>query len=129
MKAKNLTVWISLVGIIGVLFGLFYALFGLNALPVYKKFVSHNVYTPWSNGLYGSVFIGFSVLLFLLGRYAFQNNNKALIKILLYGIFSWLVVEAIFSFYYGVYINVGVDIVLMFFLGAPLILFIRNRQS
>src|SRR3989344_3199597 len=104
MSKQSSVTWISLVGIIGVLFGIFYAFFGLESLSVYQRFVPDTVYGHWSNGLYGSTFIGFSVLIFFVGRYAFQNNNKILMKALLYGIMSWLIVEAFFSFYYGVYV-------------------------
>ncbi len=128
IKTKNLIKWISAVGIIGIIFGIFYAFFGLRSLPVYQKFVPDNVYTAWSNGLYGAVFIGFSVLLLFVGRYAFQTKNTTLMKALLYGLASWLVVEALFSFYYGVYINVGVDIVLMIFIGLPLVMGIRSSK-
>lgn len=133
MKSQNLITWISAVGVIGVIFGIFYGLFGLHGLPVYQKFVPDVVYTQWSNGLYGAVFIGFSVLLFFFGRYAFQNKNKTLMKFLLYGIASWLIVEALFSFYYGIYINgiyinVGVDIALMVFLGLPLVIGILSKK-
>lgn len=129
MKSKHLTTWISIAGIIGVLFGLFYAFFGLHALPVYQKFVPSNVYIPWSNGLYGAVFIGFSVLLFFVGRHAFQTKDKTLMKALLYGILSWLIVEAFFSFYYGVYLNVLVDILLAVVLGLPFVMGIKSKKS
>lgn len=112
--------WYSIAGVIGILFGIFYAFLGLEGLPVYNLLVPKNVYTLWSNGLYGSIFIGFSVLLFLVGRYAFQNNDKTVMKALLYGLSSWLIVEALFSLYYGIYFNIGVDIALMIFLGFPL---------
>ncbi len=102
--------------------------FGLNGLPVYQKLVSVEVYTPWSNGLYGAVFIGFSVLLFFVGRHAFKIKDKFLMKVLLYGIASWLVVEALFSFYYGVYFNIGVDILLMIVLGFPLVMGLRSKK-
>jgi len=128
MNKKNSVLWISFVGIVGVFFGIFYSLFGLESLPVYSRFVPDNVYTAWSNGLYGSTFIGFSVLLFFVGRHAFQTNNKVLMKSLLYGIMSWLFVEASFSFYYGIYINVLVDIALMLFLGVPLVSRIRSKK-
>ncbi len=119
----------SVAGIVGVLFGIFYALFGLESLPVYEKFVPTAVYTPWSNGLYGSVFIGFSVLLFFVGRHAFRKNDTELMKALLYGAFSWIIVEALFSLYYGIFINVGVDIALMVLFGYPLITGIRRSQN
>ncbi len=120
MQQKGLKTWISIAGIIGLLFGIFYAFFGLAGFPPYKFLIPNEIMTPWSNGLYGSMFIGFSVLLFFVGRHAFQKNDKGLMRILLYGIYSWLIVEAAFSFYYAVYFNVGVDIALAVFLGYPL---------
>src|SRR5688572_26872304 len=127
MNPKISITWISSVGIIGVLFGAFYAVFGLHGLPVYQNFVPESVYTPWSNGLYGATFIGFSVLLFFVGRHAFRTNDKTLMKALLYGIASWLIVEAFFSIYYGIYFNVLVDIALMAVLGFPLVVGIRSK--
>lgn len=129
LNSQNLTTWISFAGIIGIIFGVFYAFLGLNGLPIYQKIVSSSVFTPWSNGLYGAVFIGFSVLLFFVGRRAFKTRDKYLMKTLLYGISSWMIVEALFSFYYGVYLNVVVDIFLMAFLGFPLILGIRSKNK
>lgn len=129
MKSRNLIQWVTIIGIIGVLFGIFYAFFGLNGLPVYQKLVPAASYTPWSNGLYGAVFIGFSVLLFFVGRHAIQTKDKALLKSLLYGISAWLIVEALFSVYYGVYFNAGVDVLLAIVLGTPFILGIRAKKS
>jgi hypothetical protein len=128
MNQKTSMLWFSMAGGIGVLFGVFYGLFGLGGLPVYHKFVPESVLASWSNGLYGSAFIGFSVLLLFVGRYAFKKNDKYLMKILIYGIFSWLIVEALFSFYYRVYFNIGVDIVLMAFLGYPLLKGIQSKK-
>jgi hypothetical protein len=128
MNKRISIAWISLVGIVGVIFGFFYAFFGLESLPVYRVFVPETVYKAWSNGLYGSTFIGFSVLLYFVGRYAFQKNDKSLMKALLFGIISWLAVEAFFSILYGVYINVGVDIVLVVALCLPLVKGIQSRS-
>lgn len=128
MNSKNLIRWVSAIGIIGILFGIFYAFFGLDGLPVYQKLVPIAAYTQWSNGLYGAVFIGFSVLLFFVGRHAIQNKDKSLMKALLYGIAAWLIVEAFFSLYYGVYFNVGVDILLAVVLGLPFILGMRAKK-
>ena len=129
MNKHTSKLWISFVGVIGIFFGIFYALFGLESLPVYKKFVPDAVYTAWSNGLYGSTFIGFSVLLLFVGRHAIQVNDKILMRALLFGIMSWLIVEAFFSFYYGIYINVFVDIALTLFLGLPLVMNIRSKKQ
>lgn len=121
MSQKLSIYWVSAAGLIGILFGIFYAFFGLGGFPAYGALVSENVLAPWSNGLYGSTFIGFSVLLFFVGRHAFKRNDKELMKLLLFGMYAWLIVEAAFSIYYGVYFNVGVDILLAVVLGYPLI--------
>lgn len=127
MNRKNSIKFFSIVGVIAILFGIFYGLFGLDGLPPYQKFVPSDVYVGWSQGLYGSTFIGFGALLFFVGRHAFQKNDKALMKALLYGINAWLIVEALFSLYYGIYFNVGVDIVLIAFLSYPLIKGIKTK--
>lgn len=121
MSQHTAKMWFTAVGIIGTLFGVFYAFFGLSGFPAYGELIPNDVITPWSNGLYGSTFIGFSILLFFVGRHAFQKNDKSLMKALLYGIYAWLIVEASFSFYYKVYFNIGVDIALAVVLGLPLI--------
>lgn len=129
MNEKFLTTWMSAAGVIGVLFGIFYAFFGLGGFPAYHALIPREVIGPWSNGLYGATFIGFSVLLFFVGRYAFKKNDKYLMKTLLYGIYAWLFVEALFSLYYFVFFNVGVDIVLAVFFGFPLIKAIQSSNK
>ncbi len=129
MNQRTLTLWISIVGIIGILFGAFYAIYGLEGFPAYSRLIANNVFNQWSNGLYGAVFIGFSVLLYSVGRYAFTKKDTHLMKILLYGVGSWLLVEALFSLYYGVYFNVGVDALLIAFLGYPLLRGIRTFKE
>ena len=129
MTQRTSIVWFSVAGVIGVFFGIFYALFGLDGLPAYHMLVPSNVFSAWSNGLYGSVFIGFSTLLFFVGRHAFQHNDTELMKALLYGISSWLIIEAAFSLYYGVYFNVGVDVALIALLSYPLIKGIKSHSA
>lgn len=129
MSRKSLEAWISIAGIVGIVFGIFYAFFGLAGFPAYGALIPKDVITPWSNGLYGSTFIGFSVLLFFIGRHAFQNNDKGLMRALLYGIYAWLIVEAAFSLYYSVFFNVSVDIALAVFLGFPLIKGIQSSNK
>jgi hypothetical protein len=121
MSQNNSKIWFSIAGVVGILFGIFYGLFGLVSFPAYNVLVPKEVIIPWSNGLYGSTFIGFSVLLFFVGRHAFKNNDQDLMKALLYGIYAWLIVEALFSLYYGVYFNIAVDIALAVFFGFPLV--------
>lgn len=126
MNQMYLTVWITVAGIIGILFGVFYAIFGLEGLPVYERLVPKEYFTQWSRGLYGSTFIGFSVLLLLIGRRATKQYDAGLAKMLLWAIASWIIVEAVVSVMYGVYINVVVDIALFAFLSYPLLKVIRK---
>jgi uncharacterized membrane protein YidH (DUF202 family) len=121
MEQKYLVWWITAAGLIGIAFGIFYSIFGLESLPVYQKFVPTESLEGWSRGLYGAVFVGFSVLLLLLGRRAIQRKDKELAKILVYGITAWIVYEALISLVYGVYINVLVDAALIVFLSYPLL--------
>ncbi|HZM64533.1 MAG TPA: hypothetical protein VFB59_05350 [Candidatus Saccharimonadales bacterium] len=121
MNRKHFTLLITTVGIIGILFGIFYSIFGLEGLPVYQRFVPDASFEGWSRGLYGSVFIGFSVLLLLSGRRAVLQKDRELGKILFYGVAAWIVYEAIVSIIYGIYINVLVDIAIIAFLGFLLL--------
>lgn len=121
MKQKHFMRWVTVAGLVGIAFGIFYSLFGLEGLPVYQKFVPGASFQGWSRGLYGSVFIGFSVLLLLLGRRAIKQHDKELGKIVFYGVAAWLAYEALMSLIYGVYINVVVDVALIVFLGYPLL--------
>lgn len=121
MKQKHFIRWVTAAGFVGIAFGIFYSIFGLEGLPVYQKFVPDASFQGWSRGLYGSVFIGFSVLLLLLGRRAVKQHDKELGKIVFYGVAAWLAYEALMSLVYGVYINVLVDVALMAFLGYPLL--------
>lgn len=117
MNIKTLKLWLSIFSIVGVLWGVVFAFFGLGVLPPFNT----DVLIPWGNGLYGAVFIGFFVTVFFVGRHAFEKQDADLMRLLLYGIFTWLTIEALFSIYYRVFLNAGVDLVLAGILGFPLI--------
>jgi hypothetical protein len=71
--------------------------------------------------------------LFLMGRIAFRRGDAELMVTMLYGLFVWLVVEALFSLYPGVFFNVGVDIAVFALFSIPLVMDIRyikrNRKQ
>jgi hypothetical protein len=121
MKPKQMRVWFSTVSVILVLFGGLYAFFGLGILPVQR-----DVLLQWESALYGAIMMGWGTTLFLLGRLAFQRNDLNMMKALLYGLTVWLVVEALFSAYLGVWFNVGVDIGVLALFSIPLISSIRK---
>ena len=125
MNTKMLTLCFSIVSAIGMLWGIVFAFFGLGVLPPFNT----EVLIPWGNGVYGSTLIGLSTTFFLVGRHAFRKNDAELMKALLYGIFTWLVIEASFSLYYRVFLNVGVDIGVAILLSFPLIRGIRSLEK
>jgi hypothetical protein len=105
MTDKKLMIWFCSVSVILILFGIMYCFLGLKILPV-----SRTVLLDWESALYGAIMIGWGTTLVLVGRLAFVRNDKELMRILIFGIILWLLVEAAFSAYLGVYFNVGVDI-------------------
>ena len=114
-------VWFSVVSALLVLAGVVFAFFGLDILPV-----SNKVLLQWESAIYGAIMIGWGTTLFLAGRLAFRRNDPELMKILLFGLIVWLVVEAIFSFYLGVFFNVGVDLAVLALFSFPLMKAIRE---
>lgn len=96
----------------------------LGILPVDK-----DVLIDWESALYGAIMIGWGTTLFLVGRLAFRRQDKELMKILLTGIIIWLFIEALFSFYLGVYFNVGVDIAVAAIFAFPIVKTIRKLNK
>ena len=107
-----------------VLVGIVFSVFGLGILPVNK-----DVLLPWESAIYGAIMIGWGITLFLVGHIAFRRNDAALMKAMLFGIAVWLVVEALFSLYLGVFFNVGVDIAVLLLFSLPLTIGIRHIKA
>lgn len=124
MNSKFLSYWFSIVSIILVLFGIVYDFFGLGILPVEKS-----VLLDWESALYGAIMIGWGITLLLVGRVAFRRNDTELMKIMLFGIAFWLVIEGAFSAYLHVWFNVGVDIAVLFLFSFPLVKTIRSQNK
>ena len=121
MNTKQLTIWFNTVTTILVLWGIVFAFFGLEILPVTNR----DVLLPWESALYGAIMMGWGVTLFMTGRIAFRRNDLELMKALLCGITLWLIVEGLFSAYLGVWFNVGVDIAVLILFSFPLIKALR----
>jgi hypothetical protein len=116
MKPNQARLWFSTLAIILVLFGVLYAFWGLGILPVQRDVLLH-----WESALYGAIMMGWGITLFFAGRLAFRKNDSELMKILLYGLTVWLLVEGLFSAYLGVWFNVAVDIVVLILFSIPLL--------
>lgn len=121
MNLKLLMEWFSVVSVALVLAGIVFSILGLAVLPVNRA-----VHLPWQSALYGAIMMGWGMTLFLAGRLAFRRNDAELMKNLLYGLIVWLVVEALFSLYFGVFFNIGVDIAVLGLFAIPLIRGIRS---
>ena len=117
MNTKQLAVAFSVFSTIGILWGIVFSFFGLGVVP----FFNTDTLIPWGNGVYGATLIGLSATFLFVGRHAFRKNDTELMKVLLYGIVVWLVIEGLFSLYYRVWLNVGVDIGILILLGYPLV--------
>ncbi len=124
MDNNKLRIWFSVVSLILILFGILYCIAGLKILPVNRE-----VLLDWESDIYGAIMIGWGTTLFLVGRIAFRRSDKELLKILLYGIVLWLIVEAAFSFYLGVYFNVGVDIGVGILFAFPIVKAMRQLKK
>ena len=107
-----------------VVVGVVFSVFGLGVLPVDESVLLH-----WESAIYGAIMIGWGITLFLLGRLAFRRSDAALMQIMLIGIAVWLVAEALFSLYLGVFFNVGVDVAVLLLFGLPLIISIRRIKA
>jgi hypothetical protein len=125
MRTKTLTLWFSIVSVVGMLWGIVFAFFGLGVLPLFNT----DALIPWGNGVYGATLIGLSTTFFFVGRHAFRKSDADLMRALLYGIITWLAIEAAFSLYYRVFLNVGVDIGVAILLSLPLIRGIRSLEK
>lgn len=125
MNTKQLTIWFSTISTILVLWGIVFAFFGLEILPVKNK----DILLPWESALYGAIMMGWGVTLFMIGRIAFRRNDTELMKAMLYGIILWLIVEGLFSAYLGVWFNVEVDIAVLVLFSFPLIKALRAHKE
>jgi hypothetical protein len=125
MTTKQLTIWFSTISTILVLWGIVFAFFGLDILPV----VDRAVLVPWVSALYGAIMIGWGLTLLLIGRVAFRRNDAELRMALLYGIALWLTVEGAFSAYFRIWFNVGVDVVVLALFSFPLLSASRSEES
>ena len=118
-----MNIFCVIAGILAVV-GVVFSVFGLGVLPVDGR-----VLLRWASAIYGAIMIGWGTTLFLLGRIAFRRNDAVLLKIMLFGIAVWLVVEVLFSLYLGVFFNVGVDIAVLLLFGLPLFIGIRHIEA
>ncbi len=119
-KVISTGLWFSTVSLILILAGIVFAFLGLRILPV-----RGNVLLQWESAIYGAIMMGWGTTLFFAGRLAFRRNDLDLMKALLYGLLVWLVAEALFSAYFGVWFNVGVDAAVLALFSIPLIKSIR----
>ncbi len=118
-------IWFSAISTILVFWGIAFAFFGLDILPVMNK----DILLLWESALYGAIMMGWGVTLLMVGRIAFSRNDKELMKAMLYGIVLWLIVEGLFSAYLGVWFNVGVDIGVLILFSFPIIKVLRTTKE
>jgi len=116
MSLKPLLIWFSCISAILVIVGVVFAFFGLRILPVEQATL-----LPWQSSIYGAIMMGWGTTLWCVGRMAFRRSDPELMRALIYGLTVWLVVEAAFSIYFGVWFNVGVDMAVLALFSIPLV--------
>jgi hypothetical protein len=124
MSSRQWLWWFCAISVILVLWGVVFSFFGLGILPV-----DRGVLLSWESAIYGAIMIGWGTTLFLVGRVAFRRQDAELMKLLLFGIAVWLVVEAAFSARFGVWFNVGVDAGVLTLFAVPLVASIRATRK
>jgi len=120
MNGRTFAIWFRIVTAILSLFGLFFVFFGLRIFSDAVSLIPHEVLLPWTSALYGTIMVGWGVTLFLVGRIAFRRKDRELKTALLAGLAAWLALEAVASVWFGVWFNVGVDIVVFMLFAIPL---------
>ena len=76
MRTKQMTIWFSTISIILVLWGIVFAFFGLDILPIMNK----DILLPWESALYGAIMMGWGVrkiIYFMsnyMANYLLKNN-------------------------------------------------------
>jgi hypothetical protein len=111
-----------------IVLGLGFAIFGfgrfveLGVLPAERL-------TEWVSAIYGSLMTGLGLTLLLVGRIAFRNQDRELLRALFVGITVWLALEGIFSAYLGVWLNIGVVSVVWLLFGVATRNFARSPES
>jgi len=98
--------------IILILWGIYFAFWGFGNFVDIGILPAANL-LAWESGLYGAIMMGWGLTLFFVGRIAFERDDQQLLRVLHWGIILWLLVEAYFSVTLSVWVNVGVDVVLM----------------
>lgn len=120
MNGPTSAMWFRIVTAILSLFGLFFVFFGLRVFSDVVPLIPHEVLLPWTSALYGTIMVGWGVTLFFVGHIAFRRKDPELKKALLAGLTAWLALEAAASVWFGVWFNVGVDIVVFMLFAIPL---------
>jgi hypothetical protein len=127
MTTKALLFWFSVVSCVLIIAGIVFSIFGFSFFPI--KILPSALLLPWVSAIYGSVLIGWGTTLFLVGRIAFNRNDKELLQSLFIGLSVWLIIEAIVSGIIGVYFNMGVDLVVLILFGIPLMSRFRKVEG
>jgi hypothetical protein len=128
MNKRQLAAWFQVVTVILVAFGLLYLFFGLKVFSGQRTIfgitvnpIPASVLMSWESELYAAIMIGWGVTLMLIGRIAFKRNDAELKRALLIGLAVWLAIEAAASIWLGVWMNAGVDVVVLALFFVPLI--------
>lgn len=121
MTGRIAVTWFLVVAAVLSLFGLFFIVFGLQVFSAVVPIIPRKVLLPWESALYGAIMVGWGVTLGLIGRVAFNRKDRELKRALIAGLATWLALEGIVSTWFGVWFDVGVDVVVFVLFAIPLL--------
>lgn len=120
MKDQIRAIWFRAITVILILFGLLFFFFGLRVFSTTIPLIPRAALLPWESALYGAVVIGWGATILLVGRIALRRKDGELSRALLVGLAIWLVLEALASAWFGIWLNVGVDAAVLTLFAIPL---------
>lgn len=124
MSNKNILfkIWLSVTSI-GILFFGFFMAFIMDptTLPLKQSTVTKLIL-----GILGSIMMGWAVMIFFVGRYAFAQKNSFLLKVILVGLIIWFIPDTAISVYLEAYFNVIVNTIILIAALIPILYGLRK---
>jgi hypothetical protein len=116
-KNRLFKIWLSATSIGILFFGFFMAFFmDLTTLPLEQSAVTKLIL-----GILGSTMMGWAVMIFFVGRYAFTQKNSFLLKAILVGLIIWFIPDTVISVYLEAYFNVIINMIILVAALIPII--------
>ncbi len=131
--------WLSALGIVFVLFGLYMALFSWS--PLFAPFgwlidgtfwqgqapaAGTQQFGLWAYGMIGGAMIWMGFMIYYLAKYPFARKEKWSRDCLLLGMAGWFIVDTLMSAYTKAYFNVVFNLLALCLVALPLLMTLKE---